>query len=240
MGTLNQHFGDTVLGHKVMGNQTVRIASPAPPLPSPEEVAEGCALLATLPTDDDAPLPEPVAALPAPSRTPLSRNALFVGRDDDLRALAIALKSGGTVAVTTGIGGVGKTQLAVEFAHRYGRYFAGGVFWLSFADPANVEAVELLAAQLLGQRDKRVGRGIGMPVAFGECLENGKELLIADPNGQRVQGQRASDSISPVTTPLSLDSWQYDCIVERTALVLMNRPTTSSHLRHTVACLSAR
>ena len=38
------------------------------------------------------------------------------------------------------MGGIGKTQLAVEFAHRYGRYFAGGVFWLSFAQPESIEA----------------------------------------------------------------------------------------------------
>jgi tetratricopeptide (TPR) repeat protein len=35
---------------------------------------------------------------------------------------------------------VGKTTVATEFVHRYGGYFAGGVFWLSFADPANVPA----------------------------------------------------------------------------------------------------
>ncbi len=41
----------------------------------------------------------------------------------------------GQVAAATGMGGIGKTQLASEFAHRYGQYFAGGVFWLSFAQP---------------------------------------------------------------------------------------------------------
>ncbi|NTV65623.1 MAG: tetratricopeptide repeat protein, partial [Oscillochloris sp.] len=38
------------------------------------------------------------------------------------------------------LGGIGKTNLASEFAHRYGQFFAGGVFWLSFADPNGVPA----------------------------------------------------------------------------------------------------
>src|SRR5262249_9732951 len=92
-------------------------------------------LLASMPLDV---VPDP-APLPPRSRMPLRPNPLFVGRADDLRALAAALKSGGTAVITTGIGGVGKTQLAAEFAHRYGQFFVGGVFWLSFADPAGVD-----------------------------------------------------------------------------------------------------
>ncbi len=38
------------------------------------------------------------------------------------------------------MGGIGKTQLACEFVHRYGQFLAGGVFWVSFADPAAVPA----------------------------------------------------------------------------------------------------
>lgn len=91
--------------------------------------------LAELPTDI---VPE-VAPLPPGSRAiPINPNALFVGRTDELKQLAVMLKLGGAVVITTGIGGVGKTQIAAEFAHRYGRYFAGGVFWLSFADPAGI------------------------------------------------------------------------------------------------------
>lgn len=96
-----------------------------------------------LPEDE---IPEP-GPLPAGSRMPLSRNPLFVGRQEDLRALARQLKAGQTSAIgqvetaaATGLGGIGKTQLASEFVHRYGRFFAGGVFWMSFADPAAVPA----------------------------------------------------------------------------------------------------
>jgi len=39
----------------------------------------------------------------------------------------------------TGMGGLGKTQLAVEFAYRYGQYFRG-VHWLDLANPSQLEA----------------------------------------------------------------------------------------------------
>jgi len=81
----------------------------------------------------------PRAPLPAGSRMPLAANPLFVGRGEELLQVAAALEGGdttvalGQVVASTGLGGLGKTQLAVEFVHRYGRLFPGGVFWLSFA-----------------------------------------------------------------------------------------------------------
>ena len=85
-------------------------------------------------------VPAPATALPAGSRMSLRPNPFFTGRDADLRALAQAFTSSRTAVIATGIGGVGKTQLAAEFAHRYGQRFAGGVFWISFADPSGVDA----------------------------------------------------------------------------------------------------
>ncbi|MEE9210668.1 MAG: tetratricopeptide repeat protein, partial [Kiloniellales bacterium] len=38
------------------------------------------------------------------------------------------------------LGGIGKTQLASEFVHRYGRYFEGGAFWVSFGAPDSIPA----------------------------------------------------------------------------------------------------
>ena len=74
---------------------------------------------------------------------PFLRNPLFVGREDELRALARALLASDTAIAAiaaTGMGGIGKSNLASEFVHRYGQFFRGGVFWLSFADPAGVPA----------------------------------------------------------------------------------------------------
>jgi tetratricopeptide (TPR) repeat protein len=85
----------------------------------------------------------PVRALPSGSYMPLPPSADFVGRVEELRTLAGLLCDGGgtaTVAVgqiaaATGLGGIGKTQLAVAFVHRYGYRFPGGVFWLDCGDP---------------------------------------------------------------------------------------------------------
>jgi tetratricopeptide (TPR) repeat protein len=89
-----------------------------------------------------------VAPLPAGSRMLFLPNPLFVGRKEALRGLAAVLKGDRegaegeiqTAAIATGIGGLGKTQLVSEFVHRYGQYFAGGVFWLSFASAIDVQA----------------------------------------------------------------------------------------------------
>jgi hypothetical protein len=87
----------------------------------------------------------PVRPLPKGSRMPQAPNPLFVGREDELRNLNSMLSPGsgalvGVHAAVIGMGGVGKTQLAVEYAHRFGHLYQGGVFWLNFAgeeDPIN-------------------------------------------------------------------------------------------------------
>jgi hypothetical protein len=70
----------------------------------------------------------------------LPHNPTFVGREGELRRIARAIKAASAAAITTGIGGIGKSQLASEFTHRYGRYFAGGVFWISFAIPSTISS----------------------------------------------------------------------------------------------------
>jgi tetratricopeptide (TPR) repeat protein len=125
--------GDISIDTLVLGDVYQR--TPTPPV----NLEAARALLGTMPT---ATIPEP-APLPPRSRMPFRRNPLFVGRRDDLRALARLFAVGsayavGQLAAATGLGGIGKTNLATEFVHRYGQYFAGGVYWLSFADPAAI------------------------------------------------------------------------------------------------------
>ena len=54
---------------------------------------------------------------------PYQRNPLFTGREDVLKKLSEALKAGKTAALAqpqaiSGLGGIGKTQTAVEYAYR--------------------------------------------------------------------------------------------------------------------------
>ena len=81
-----------------------------------------------------------MAARPPPA---FLKNTNFTGRQADLLELWRLLKPGGAageavaIAVAAGMGGIGKTELAVEFCHRYGRCYAG-VHWL--AADQNIEA----------------------------------------------------------------------------------------------------
>ena len=85
----------------------------------------------------------------------------FVGRKEELRELACFFwgedgKGGherGKTALVTGLGGIGKTQLASEFAYRYGPYFEGGVYWIMMEQPESVPTSVVTAA----------GRMIGLP-----------------------------------------------------------------------------
>jgi tetratricopeptide (TPR) repeat protein len=63
-------------------------------------------------------------ALPAVWNIPFPRNPYFTGREEVLRSLAASLRTGETVGISqpqavSGLGGVGKTQLALEYAYRY-------------------------------------------------------------------------------------------------------------------------
>ncbi|MBZ0320170.1 MAG: tetratricopeptide repeat protein, partial [Anaerolineae bacterium] len=95
------------------------------------------------PTYEPVPVPDP-AIIPERDLLPpgdnlkvkgWTPNANFVGREADLKKIAQCLlhsANGNAMAVTAamGAGGIGKTQLAIEFAYRYGRFFHG-VHWLS-------------------------------------------------------------------------------------------------------------
>ncbi|MEM7531006.1 MAG: CHAT domain-containing protein [Chloroflexota bacterium] len=95
--------------------------------------------LAQMPTET-IPIP---AQIPVGSRIIYPPNPHFVGRERALLTLAHQLKGGEIVSnppcvIVTGIGGIGKTQLAATFADLYGHYFLGGVYWVNMAEASSV------------------------------------------------------------------------------------------------------
>lgn len=101
-----------------------------------------------------------------------ARNPGFTGRDGLLVAVREALLSGDRAVVRAlhGMGGVGKTQLAIEYAHR----FAGGydlVWWINAEEPS------LLATQLAA-----LAQELGCPDAavLGELRQRDRWLLVFD------------------------------------------------------------
>lgn len=68
---------------------------------------------------------------------PYPRNPRFVGRADVLAQLNTLLHTHAVVALT-GVSGIGKTELACEFAYRNREQFPGGVFWLAMDPPEGI------------------------------------------------------------------------------------------------------
>jgi len=90
---------------------------------------------------------------------PYQRNPYFVGRDTILQSLREKLVPGAkTTALTqsiSGLAGIGKTQVAVEYAHRYGEHYEA-VLWIQ-ADSleAATTAWLQLATQVLGLPEQK-------------------------------------------------------------------------------------
>ncbi|MFF3503934.1 FxSxx-COOH system tetratricopeptide repeat protein [Streptomyces sp. NPDC003247] len=138
----------------------LRSAPPPPPSPSPgaarPEPAGGSEPLVLVGTDVTERRPDRTAsrgrvagALPAIWNLE-PRNPEFTGRDNILRALRQRFGQGGPSMVQTlrGPGGVGKTQIAVEYAHRHSDAY-DLVWWVAAEDPSLVgEQIAALAVEL--------------------------------------------------------------------------------------------
>lgn len=72
------------------------------------------------------------AAPEPPHNIPREGPVKFVGREQTLKEIAQKLKGGGPTAITSvaGMGGVGKTELAIRYARRHLADYPGGVCWL--------------------------------------------------------------------------------------------------------------
>ncbi len=87
-------------------------------------------------TNIDVVLPAPKPKLTGERSNAPKASHIFVGRDDQIKALHERLAKGNMVAITAiqGMGGVGKTELARQYALQYQTAYPGGVCWLQARD----------------------------------------------------------------------------------------------------------
>jgi len=166
-------------------------------------------------------------ALPPIWNIPHLRNPTFTGRGDLLAELREALRAGKPVALS-GLGGVGKTQLAVEYAYRHASEY-GAVWWVRAEEPATLAAdYAALAGPLdLPQKDEPDQRLV--VGAVRRWLEqHGGWLLVFDnapgPEGVRgyiprgMAGHVLITSRNPnwrgLASPLRVQVWERDESVE--------------------------
>ncbi len=100
----------------------------------------------------------------------------LIGRDDDVEAVASAVRSHRLVTLT-GVGGVGKTRLALEVAGVLAGEFPDGVWVLELASVADPAAVSDAVAAVLGITQQPA---MTMSESVAAALEGRVRLLVFD------------------------------------------------------------
>ena len=112
---------------------------------------------------------------PAPLPVPPT---VLLGRDDEAAALAQELASGAVRLMTlTGIGGVGKSRMAIEVARRAGAGFRDGVAWVPLAAVADPSLVVPAVGRAVGLSGVE---GLDAAVVVAGALRDARLLLVVD------------------------------------------------------------
>jgi WD40 repeat protein len=132
------------------------------------------------------PRPGITPAAAAPFLVPFPWNADFVGRDGDLARLHASLSGSdaGPVGIRpaglTGMGGIGKTQLAVEYVHRHRGDYPDGIYWVDAAGSLAEGFAQLATDPRLRWAEAERPRDERVWAAFAALDGRPRALLVLD------------------------------------------------------------
>lgn len=117
-----------------------------------------------------------------PNNVPRSGVVQFIGREPELEQLHGQLQQGDLTAISAveGMGGVGKTELAIQYTQQHEAFYQGGICWL-FAREFNIGTQVVGFAQ--AQLNLKVPEGLELPDQVAFCWRNwpeGNVLLVLD------------------------------------------------------------
>jgi tetratricopeptide (TPR) repeat protein len=97
----------------------------------------------------------------------------FVGRLTELEKIEALLTYGKTTSIVAiqGMGGIGKTALALQFANKLQRHYVGGLLWTRLGQHPDIQSI-------LNRWGEAVGRSMADFKGLSICLETMRKILV--------------------------------------------------------------